>query len=163
MINLLSLAMPLFMMSIYDTVIPSGSVKPLILLTGGVAVAIGLEWMFRRLRSVVMAHAAGRIDYLIGVAGFRQVLMLPIPMSENEPIGAQMSHLQEFESIREFFTGPLAETIVDLPFVLLTIGLIWLLAGWLVAVAVTAAFPADFDRLDGGTIYQTDFCKFRRE
>jgi len=140
MINLLSLAMPLFMMSIYDTVIPSGSVKPLILLTGGVAVAIGLEWMFRRLRSVVMAHAAGRIDYLIGVAGFRQVLMLPIPMSENEPIGAQMSHLQEFESIREFFTGPLAETIVDLPFVLLTIGLIWLLAGWLVAVAVTAAF-----------------------
>jgi ATP-binding cassette, subfamily C, bacterial LapB len=139
-INLLAIAMPLFMMSIYDTVIPSASIKQLLFLVAGVGLAIGLEWMFRRMRSAVMAHAAGRIDYMIGVAGFQQVLMLPIPMSENEPIGAQISHLQEFESVREFFAGPLAETIVDLPFVLITIGVIALLAGWLVIVPVAAAF-----------------------
>ncbi|NKB19797.1 MAG: ATP-binding cassette domain-containing protein [Alphaproteobacteria bacterium] len=139
MINILSLAMPLFMMSIYDTVIPSASIQQLLFLVSGVGLAIGIEWLFRRMRSAVMAHAAGRIDYMIGVAGFRQVLMLPIPMSENEPIGAQISHLQEFESVREFFAGPLAETIVDLPFVLITIGLIALLSGWLVMVPITAA------------------------
>ena len=139
MINLLSLAMPLFMMSVYDTVIPSASVEQLVFLVAGVGLAIGIEWLFRRLRSQVMAHAAGRIDYMIGTAGFQQVLMLPIPMSENEPLGAQISHLQEFESIREFFAGPLGETIIDLPFVLLSLGVIALLGGWLVLVPITAA------------------------
>jgi len=138
-INLLSLAMPLFMMSVYDTVIPSASEEQLIYLVAGVGIAIGIEWLFRRLRSQVMAHAAGRIDYMIGTAGFQQVLMLPIPMSENEPLGAQISHLQEFESIREFFAGPLGETIIDLPFVLLFLGVIALLGGWLVLVPITAA------------------------
>lgn len=139
LINLLSLAMPLFMMSVYDTVIPSASVQQLIYLVSGVGLAIGVEWLFRRLRSQVMAHAAGRIDYMIGTAGFQQVLMLPIPMSENEPLGAQISHLQEFESIREFFAGPLGETIIDLPFVLLSLGVIALLSGWLVMVPIAAA------------------------
>jgi ATP-binding cassette, subfamily C, bacterial LapB len=139
MINLLSLAMPLFMMAVYDTVIPSASIDQLIYLVCGVGIAIAIEWFFRRLRSQVMAHAAGRIDYMIGTAGFQQVLMLPIPMSENEPLGAQISHLQEFESIREFFAGPLGETIIDLPFVLLSLAVIALLSGWLVMVPVVAA------------------------
>ena len=139
MINLLSLAMPLFMMAVYDTVIPSASVDQLLYLLLGVGIAIGIEWLFRRVRSQVMAHAAGRIDYMIGTAGFRQVLMLPIPMSENEPLGAQISHLQEFESIREFFAGPLGETIIDLPFVVLSLAVIAMLSGWLVMVPITAA------------------------
>ncbi len=132
MINLLSIAMPLFMMSIYDTVIPSASITQLYFLAAGVSLAIGLEWLFRRLRSAVMAHAAGRIDYPDpGTAGFQQVLMLPISMSENEPLGAQISHLQEFESVREFFAGPLGETIIDLPFSLLALSVIAMLGGWL--------------------------------
>lgn len=139
MINVLSIAMPLFMMAIYDVVIPSASIDQLIYLAGGVTLAIGLEWLFRRLRSTVMAHAAGRIDYMIGTAGFQQVLMLPISMSENEPLGAQISHLQEFESVREFFAGPLGETLIDLPFVLLSLGVIAILGGWLVMVPIAAA------------------------
>ena len=139
MINLFSLAMPLFMMAIYDVVIPSASIAQLGFLVGGVGLAIGIEWLFRKLRSQVMAYAAGRIDYLIGIAGFRQVLLLPIPMSENEPLGAQISHLQEFESVREFFAGPLGETIIDLPFVIISISVIALLSGWLVMVPITAA------------------------
>ncbi len=139
MINLLSIAMPLFMMSVYDTVIPSGSMTQLYYLAVGVSLAIGLEFLFRRLRSAVMAHAAGRIDYMIGASGFQQVLMLPIHMSENEPLGAQISHLQEFESVREFFAGPLGETIIDLPFSLLSLSVIAILGGWLAMVPVTAS------------------------
>ena len=139
MINLLSLAMPLFMMAIYDVVIPSASVNQLLYLAGGVGLAIGIEWLFRRVRSTVMAHAAGRIDYMIGTAGFQQVLLLPISMSENEPLGAQISHLQEFESVREFFAGPLGETIIDLPFVVLSLAVIAMLSGWLVMVPIVAA------------------------
>jgi ATP-binding cassette subfamily C protein/ATP-binding cassette subfamily C protein LapB len=139
MINLLSIAMPLFMMAIYDVVIPSSSVSQLVFLAVGVVAAIVFEWLFRRLRSSVLAHAAGRIDYIIGTAGFRQVLMMPIAMTENEAIGAQLSHLQEFESIREFFAGALGETFVDLPFALLFLALIAVLSGWLVMVPIVSA------------------------
>ena len=52
MINLLSLAMPLFMMAIYDVVIPSASVNQLLYLAGGVGLAIGIEWLFRRGASI---------------------------------------------------------------------------------------------------------------
>ena len=139
MINLMSLAMPLFMMSIYDVVIPSGSIHQLLYLVVGVFAAIGLEWLFRRVRAAVMAHAAGRIDYIIGTAGFRQVLMLPLSMTENEPLGAQLSHLQEFESVREFFAGALGETLVDMPFALLFVAVVAALSGWLVLVPVVSA------------------------
>lgn len=139
MINLLSIAMPLFMMAVYDVVIPSSSVNQLLFLVAGVIGAVGFEWLFRRLRSSVLAHAAGRIDYIIGTAGFRQVLMMPIAMTENEPIGAQLSHLQEFESIREFFAGALGETLVDLPFAVLFLALIAVLSGWLVMVPIVSA------------------------
>ena len=139
MVNLMSLAMPLFMMAIYDVVIPSGSVDQLILLFLGVCSALGFEWAFRRFRSLIMAHAAGRIDYIIGTAGFRQVLMMPIAMTENEPLGAQVSHLQEFESVREFFAGPLGETLIDIPFAVLFVAVITVLAGWLVLVPILAA------------------------
>lgn len=139
MVNLMSLAMPLFMMAIYDVVIPSGSVNQLLWLFLGVCTALGFEWVFRRFRSLTMAHAAGRIDYIIGTSGFRQVLMLPIAMTENEPLGAQVSHLQEFESVREFFAGPLGETLIDLPFAFLFIAVIAALSGWLVLVPLIAA------------------------
>ena len=139
MVNLMSLAMPLFMMAIYDIVIPSGSVNQLLLLFLGVCTALGFEWVFRRFRSLTMAHAAGRIDYIIGTAGFRQVLMMPIAMTENEPLGAQVSHLQEFESVREFFAGPLGETLIDIPFAILFVVVIAALAGWLVMVPLVSA------------------------
>jgi len=139
MVNLMSLAMPLFMMAIYDIVIPSSSVNQLIFLFLGVCTALGFEWVFRRFRSLTMAHAAGRIDYIIGTAGFRQVLMMPIAMTENEPLGAQVSHLQEFESVREFFAGPLGETLIDIPFAVLFVAVITALAGWLVMVPLVSA------------------------
>jgi ATP-binding cassette subfamily C protein LapB len=46
-------------------------------------------------------------------------------------MGAQVSHLQEFESVREFFAGPLGETIIDMLFAVLFIAVISVLACWL--------------------------------
>ncbi len=69
--NFLSLGMPLFILSIYDTVIPSGSVYQLYYLLIGVLLALGLEFLFRRIRSRVLGFLGGRIDYLVGSASFQ--------------------------------------------------------------------------------------------
>lgn len=51
-------------------------------------------------------------------------------------VGAFARHLQEFESIREFFTSATISSLIDLPFALLFLVLIWLMAGHLVWVPV---------------------------
>jgi len=136
--NVLSLAMPLFMMSIYDRVIPSASINQLLFLFSGVIFAIAMETALRRLRVRAMAYLAGRIDYLVGRSAFERILFLPLAMLEHEPLGAQLSQLQEFESLREFFAGPLGEALLDLPFVVIYLAVIAALGGWLVLVPVVA-------------------------
>jgi ATP-binding cassette subfamily C protein/ATP-binding cassette subfamily C protein LapB len=136
--NVLGLAMPLFMMSIYDTIIPSASVDQMLFLLSGVMLAISLDAGFRRLRGRAMAYLAGRIDYIVGRAAFERILFLPLAMLENEPLGAQLAHLQEFESLREFFAGPLGEALLDLPFIVIYLAVIAALGGWLVLVPVAA-------------------------
>lgn len=137
LIHAMALATPLFMMSLYDIVIPSGSTPQLLSLGCGVVLGISIEWMLRRSRARLMAHTAGRIDYLIGSASFSQVIGLPLQMTENEPLGSQIARLQEFESIREFFAGSMGETVLDLGFSLMMLAAVAVLSGWLALVPLT--------------------------
>lgn len=60
-----------------------------------------------------------------------------IRMESKPPsVGAFARHLQEFESIREFFTSATISSLIDLPFALLFLLLIWLMAGDLVWVPI---------------------------
>ena len=112
------------------------STTQLIYFVVGILCAFGFEMLFRLLRARLLAHIAGRIDYAIGTATFRQVLHLPALYTEGAPVGGQLARLREFESVREFFTGPLAEALLDLPFVILFLAVIALIGGSLVAVPI---------------------------
>jgi ATP-binding cassette subfamily C protein/ATP-binding cassette subfamily C protein LapB len=137
--NLLSIVTPLFIMSIYDSVIPSGSLSQLFFLGLGVTLAVCFEAGFRALRARSIAYASGRIDHLVGIATFQQVMYLPALQTENAPLGSQISRLKEFEMVRDFFTGPLAEALLDLPFTLLFLFLIAILGGPLAIIPVIVA------------------------
>jgi ATP-binding cassette subfamily C protein/ATP-binding cassette subfamily C protein LapB len=137
LVNLLSLATPLFIMSVYDLVIPTQSVSQLFYLLAGVGIAMACELMFRTLRARTIAFVAGRIDNIVGNVTFRQLLFLPASLTESAPIGSQVSRLKEFESVREFFTSPIAEAVLDMPFVPVFLGVIAILGGPLVFVPVT--------------------------
>ncbi len=137
-LNSLALAIPLFILALYDKVIPTGSVATLIALTGGVLLALGFEFGFRYLRSNLIAFVGGRFDYLIGTAIFRRLLDLPPAQTEQAPLGSQISRLRELYAIRSVFTGPLCIAIFDLPFVLLFLLVIFLLGGWLIVVPLAA-------------------------
>ena len=139
MFNILSLTTPLFIMVTYDRIIPSGSTRQLLYFLAGILIALGLELAFRSLRSRSLAHVAGRIDHLIGSASFQHVLYLPAMYTETAPVGSQMARLKEFESVREFFTGPLAESLLDLPFVLLFLAVIAVIGGPLALVLLVVA------------------------
>lgn len=127
--NLLALAMPLFIMAVYDRVIGASSLRTLAFLLIGVALAIGCDLAFRLMRARLLAYIGARIDMILGCAAFRQVLDLPLVMTERATVGSQVSRLKQFESVREFFTGQLAGVFLDLPFVALFLLVIALVGG----------------------------------
>ena len=137
-LNVLALAIPLFILAVYDRVIPSGSTNTLFYLFVGAFVALLFEFGFRHVRSNMLSLIGARIDYLTGAAVFDRLLHLPPAQTEKAPLGAQLSRLRDFQSVRQAFTGPLLVSAIDLPFVLLFLGIIALLGGWLVLAPLTA-------------------------
>ena len=133
-INTLALAMPLFIMSIYDKVIGSGSTTTLKHLVIGVVIAVFAESIFRiiRLKSVVWLGV--RLDNIVSNTIFERLLLMKAMYTEGASISAQISRIKSFESVRKFFTGPLFSVVVELPFTLILLTAIWLLTGPLVFI-----------------------------
>jgi ATP-binding cassette subfamily C protein/ATP-binding cassette subfamily C protein LapB len=139
MIGVLSTASSLYVMNVYDRVIGNASTSTLVTLMIGVGCVLFAEMVMRDLRARVLARAGARIDTLVGRAVFERLLRLPPAMTEGSTVGAQIARVKDFETVREFLTGPMAASVLDLPFSLLIIGLVFALAGWLGLVPGIAA------------------------
>lgn len=132
----LTLAFPLFSMAVYDKVIGHDQRDLLILLLAGVGLAILFDTSLRVLRARLLAYVGARIERLVAVSVLRQLMRLPVGFTEAAPIGSQLARLKEFDSIREFFTGPLAGVALDLPFLFVFLIVIAILGGPLVFVPI---------------------------
>jgi len=136
LLNLLALATPLFIMAVYDKVISSGSYATLSYFGMGVGIALFCDVFLRVIRSKIMAFIGARLDNLVGNAIFERILFLPPTLTERATIGAQVARIKDFESIRDFFTGPLALVLCELPFVVIFISVIAALGGTVALVPV---------------------------
>ena len=137
LINLFALASPLFIMNVYDRVVPNNAIETLWVLASGVLVVFGFDFLLKVLRGYFV-DTAGRIaDIKLASAVFAQVMGLQMA-SRPVSAGAFANDLREFESLRDFFTSASITALVDLPFLLLFIGVIWLIGGWLALVPAIA-------------------------
>ena len=136
LINLVALTVPLFIMVIYDKVIGARSIETLPYIITGVGVLLLADLILRHLRAQLLGSIAGRIDYLIGTETFRQLIFLPPVFTERSTVAAQLSRLKQFDSVRDFFTGPNASMTLEIPFAILFISVIAILAGWLAIIPV---------------------------
>ncbi len=137
--SILALALPLFIMSVYDQVIPGRSTVTLVNLLIGVLFALAVDGALRLVRARILAYIGGRIDMILGSHAFQQILHLPVMMTERSSIGAQISRLRQFEAVREFFTGPLSAVFLELPFVVIFVAVIAWIGGplaWIPVVLV---------------------------
>ena len=135
-LNLLSLATPLFVMSIYDRVIPTGSVVTLTYFGAGVLIAMASDLMLRTVRAKVLAFVGARLDTILGSAVFQRILFLPPSLTEGSTVGAQVARLKSFEAVREVFSGPIALILLEFPFVIVSLAVIAILGGPIAAVPV---------------------------
>ncbi len=138
--NILSIAIPLFVMAVYDRVIALHALDVLPMLLVGIGLAVAGDLYLQSLRAQLLGTMAARIDYLIGTVTFAKLLRLPLSYTDGPPIAAQIARLREFQALRDLFAGPAASAIVDFPFTLIALAVIAALAGWLVLVPIVACF-----------------------
>ena len=138
-LNIFALAPPIFIMMIYDRVLSTGSYETLIMLVVGMAIAIGTQWLLRHLRSRSLSWLTARLDNITGTSLFSHVINLKPNFIENASTTGQIARLRTFETARDFFSGGVFLSIIELPFTAISLLVIYLLAGPLAIVPALAA------------------------
>ncbi|MDE1153539.1 MAG: type I secretion system permease/ATPase [Micavibrio sp.] len=128
MINVLAIISPLFTMNVYDRVVPNAAFPTLWFLAAGVLVAYTFDFILKNLRSHFVDTAGRKADNVISARIFEQ--MLAMKMAARPPsVGVHASNLKEFETLRDFFTSATIVAVIDFPFIIMFIGLIFLISG----------------------------------
>ncbi|MBF0215101.1 MAG: lantibiotic ABC transporter, partial [Magnetococcales bacterium] len=133
-ITLLQVAPPLFTMAVYDRVVGSRSLETLSYLLIGIGVVMVFEWLMRKLRTKMLMYIGSRMDSIVSNAIFMRILSLTPSYTERAPTGAQVARIKDFDSVREFFTGPLMMVFFELPFSIVFFVVIAILGGPLALV-----------------------------
>ncbi len=138
MVNLLGLAVPFFIMNVYDRVIPNLAVSTLVALSSGVAIALLFELILRHLRAVVLDRAGKRIDMGLAAQLFDRIVRLRMG-EQRLGTGVTAAQVREFETVREVFTSQTVIALTDFAFIGIFVFAIWTIVGpiaWIPIVAV---------------------------
>lgn len=148
-VTVLALATSFYSMQVYDRVVPTQASATLLVLTLGVTLSILFEVMGKWLRARQIHYLTDMIDQSLARTVFGR--FLNIRLDQLPPsVGATASRLRGYESIRGFLVSLVTQAMVDIPLALLTLLVLFLIAGKL------AFIPAAFlvAGLVAGTVFQ---------
>lgn len=133
MTNIFGLSTSLFILVVYDRVVPNNATESLIALTIGIAIVIIFDFIIKSIRASFLDSAGKRADMAMGQRIFNQILEMQMK-SRKGSTGAVANMLREFEFLRDFITSASLVAIIDLPFVVMFIYVINVIAGPLALV-----------------------------
>jgi len=128
LINIFVLASPLFTMNVYDRVVPNNATETLWVFAIGVSIIYTLDTFLKFTRTFLLESAAKKSDIIMSSIIFEKVLDLKMA---NHPasVGSFSSNLKDFDSIRSFLTNATMAAVIDLPFAVIFIAVIWYIGG----------------------------------
>ena len=135
--NFLGLTTSLFIMVVYNNVVPNEAIESLIALTVGVLIALGFDFIIKSLRAQFVDKAGKKADARMSRLIFEKILTMKLD-SRRQMSGAMASIVREFDTLREFFTSATLIAVIDLPFIFFFIWVIWLIAGPLAIIPLIA-------------------------
>ena len=149
LINLFGLTSPIFIMNIYNRVIPNNAIETGWVLGLGALTVFLFDFLMRNLRSYFIDLAGRRVDIIAGRRIYDQLLNMKLAERPTSS-GSFANMLRDFDSVRDFITSATLTTVIDLPFTFLFLFVIWVLGGpvaFVLAVLIMIVFIA-------GTILQ---------
>ncbi len=138
-INLFALVSSLYIMNVYDRVVPNSAYGTLWVLSVGVGILYIFDFIIKNLRAHFLDYAGKKADVKISAMLFEQILGMTMG-GRPQSAGVLASNMREFEGLRDFFTSATMTALIDLPFSLLFILIIGVIGGP-VAFVPLAAIP----------------------
>ena len=129
LINLIALAVPLYMRTIYDRVVPNLAVESLFALSAGMVIVLIGDLVLRRVKSGFIDAVGVRVGQSVQHRAISAVLEARTRRADATP-GAMMTGLRDVESLSQLVPQALVTFLIDLPFFFGYVGLIAMIAGW---------------------------------
>ena len=136
-INLIAVLSPLFVMNVYDRVVPNNAVETLWALAAGILIAYLFDFILRYLGGRFVDMAGRNADVVLSSMLVGKVLAMRMD-DKPESTGGLVNNLREFESLREFFSSSTLLACIDLPFMFLFLLLVAFIAGPVVVLPLLA-------------------------
>ena len=136
-VNLIVLAAPLYTRNVYDRVIPNSAMDTLWTFTIGVFIAYTFDFILRVVRAYFIDIAGKKSDVMLSAKIFKHVQATELSQRPKST-GTFAKQLGDFDSIRELITSSSMTLIIDLPFTIIFLIVMYLMAGPLVIVPIVA-------------------------
>jgi ATP-binding cassette subfamily C protein LapB len=133
-INLLSLALPLGMLQVYDRIVPHSATATLTYLMIGIGCALAMETILRIARSHVVAWSAMKLAWKANLDAASRIATAPAKLVDAQPVARWIQRLQAVAAISEFNISAAPLVLIDLVFVAIFIALLVAISGWIAAV-----------------------------
>ena len=133
LVNLFVLASPLFTMNVYDRVIPNNATETLLVFAAGVVTVYILDSFLKFFRTRMLEIAAKKSDVVMSSIIFEKVLDLKMAMHPKS-VGSFASNIRDFDAIRSFLTNATMAVIIDLPFAIIFLLVIYYIGGLIVVI-----------------------------
>jgi len=137
-LQVVGLATPLFTQVVIDKVVVHQTTSTLTLIGTGLLMfmlfSAGMSW----LRQYLVLHTGNRVDAVLGSEVFWHLLRLPMPYFEHRPTGTLIARLHAVETIREFIAGAAVAMLLDMPFLVVFLAVMFWYSWQLTLIAVVA-------------------------
>ena len=140
-ISFLTIFPPLLVMQVVDRVLTHHSYSTLALISLILATAVFYETLLGYARRLIILVIGVRIDAQLNLQVFNRMIRLPLDYFERHPAGETMYRVTQINQVRQFITGKLMTTLLDMITLLVLLPfLFWLNAtlAWIVLVCATA-------------------------
>lgn len=137
MINIFALASPLYVMNVYDRVVPNAAWSTLWVLSAGVFAVYMFDFLIKGLRAHFLDIAGRKADIKISAQLFEQMMGMTM-QARPASAGVLASNMREFEGLRDFFTSATMVALIDMPFTILFILLVAVIGGPIALIPLVA-------------------------
>jgi PrtD family type I secretion system ABC transporter len=127
-VNALALAVPVFIQQVYDRVVAHAGISTLKGLVIGMGLVLVFDYVLRQSRARILQTVALKIDVEVGQMLFDKVLALPLRTLESRPAAFWQLLFRDVDVIRNTLSGASALLVLDLPFILLFLVVIFIVA-----------------------------------
>lgn len=137
LINILVIAAPLFVMNVYDRVLPNKAIATLWVLAIGMGAVVIFDFILKTTRHAILGNAGRRADVILASRIFSHVLNMDVGKRPLKT-GEFANQLRDYEMVREFFTSNTVVTVTDFLFISLFIVIIYYIGGVVAFVPLAA-------------------------